>query len=385
MALAALLQPVSCKRGGGEHPAPTSGQQAASSVPGVTEPIAAPLVDRLLRTAAGEIDNQDQLAGTLAAIAALGPAAVAPLKGALADPDGTVRLAAVQALRRIGGARVIDPLIGALRDQDWKVREQAVEALGALKDRRATKPLLEQSVKDQQPQIRYECLTSLGLIGDPAAVPALVKGTHDHDRYVRMWAMDALCQMHDAHAPALALTLLHDPIGYVVRQTMTSCAWALDVPAGHHALIAIALSSNSIATAGVAQRTLVAYLKRPAGAAKLIEAMRQAGREALHGPHARNAALLLGDAKDPQAVDGLIAALADPSPLIRTQAAYHLGVIGDRRAVPALVNALTNHNPPLVAAMAYNSLQWFAKDGDSRAQAAVKGYKGQKFTAPIPR
>ncbi|MHB1130838.1 MAG: tRNA epoxyqueuosine(34) reductase QueG [Chloroflexota bacterium] len=53
----------------------------------------------------------------------------------------------------------------------------------------------------------------------------------------------------------------------------------------------------------------------------------------------RNAAVVLGNSGDPEAVPVLVAALADPEPLVRGHAAWALGRLGGRLAARALVAA----------------------------------------------
>jgi hypothetical protein len=58
------------------------------------------------------------------------------------------------------------------------------------------------------------------------------------------------------------------------------------------------------------------------------------------------AAFLLGDMSSPQALDPLLAALADPSREVRSAAARSLGLLGSRQAVEPLVLALVERRVP---------------------------------------
>ena len=77
----------------------------------------------------------------------------------------------------------------------------------------------------------------------------------------------------------------------------------------------------------------------------------------------KNAAKMLGETRDPRAVEALIGALRDANDDVREEAAVALGAIGDRRAVPALVAAL-NDGDGSVRTRAVNSL---GELGDPRA------------------
>jgi HEAT repeat protein len=337
-------------------------------------------VARLLHSAAAQDDHD----AALEAIAALGPAALPGLSTGLADPEENVRLVAVEGLGKMHGPAAVDKLLVALRDTSADVRLSAVEQLGGLGDRRAVQPLLDQFARDENPQVRYECLTSLGLIGDPSTADFLVKCTSASDPFVRLWAMDALCQMNDRHAQDLALGFLRDPNPAVRDQIIRACADAFNTPNGRRALIELALDLPDFSTAVWARRHLTGFVERGPNGAQLAAQIRAAALPALHGPHALGAAMLLGDLGDRAATERLIAALRDPDFLVRHHAALLLARLRDRRAVPALTVAL-NDNVGIVGASAYNSLQWFADDGDPRAQEAVRNYKGMKFNTRLPR
>src|SRR5215470_17395689 len=136
--------------------------------------------------------------GAAAALVAIGPAALPALRQALRDPDEDFRVSVLETAQKIGGAAAVGVLLAALTDADEDVRLTAVEGLGAVPDRRAVAPLLALYRRDDDQQVRYECLTSLGRIGDPAAAELLVAETHNDDANARGWAIEALCHLDDA-------------------------------------------------------------------------------------------------------------------------------------------------------------------------------------------
>ena len=342
-------------------------------------------VAKLLASASGPqgADDADDDA-VVTAIAALGAPAVPRLKRALADANESTRLVAIEALAKIGGQGA-EALIGALADPSDSVRLAAVQRLGELREPKAAAALLDRYGREEDDQVRYESLTTLGLIGDRAAVPLLVSETKSDDPYARMWALDALCEMKDGHAPSLANALLQDPDANVRQQVVRSCSHAFDTPEGHRALIDFALTTPDFQASVWARRNLLNYVQRsgPNGT-DVADQVRTTAREALNGPGSLRAALLLGDLADKAATDRLLEALHDPDMWVRHHAAYLLSRIGDRRAVPALAEALRDP-VELVSVTAYSSLQWFAKDGDARAQEAIAGYTGKKTTQPLQR
>ena len=313
----------------------------------------------------------------------MGDAALPQLSKALKDPNENIRLVAVAALSKMHGPGAVDGLLAALADTSSDVRVSAVEGLGNLGDRRAVQPLLQQYAKDDSPQVRYECLTSLGSIGDPSTVDFLVKGTSDEDQFVRLWAIDALCQMGDPHAQERALVLVHDPNPAVRDQVIRACGDAFNTADGRQTLIQLALDADEFPTTVWARRHLTGFVEHGPNGPQLAEQIRAQALPALTGPHAVRAAMLLGDLGDRAATQQLIVALRDPDYLVRHHAAFLLAKLRDRRAVPALIVAL-NDKVEIVAASAYNALEWFADDGDPRARAAVHNYKGKKFTQRMP-
>jgi HEAT repeat protein len=337
----------------------------------------------LVQSLGSEDDDERQRA--IDALAAMGPPVVDLVAVVLRDPSAEQRAGAVEVLSEIGGPAAVPPLLEALRDSSEDVRLMAVEALGKTRDTRAVQPLVELYGRDENAQVRYECLTSLGLIGDRAAAPLLVRETRSDDVYARMWAIDALCVMNDAQAAERAQALLGDTDSRVRRQVLHACRRALDNRDGHQALLAVALHDEDVDLTALARFDLRRYLEGPGGA-QLAEQIRAPAASALQSGNADalRGALLLGELHDARATTRLIEALHDPNPVIRDHAALLLGRIGDPRAVPGLIETL-NDPLPMIRATAHNSLVWIAADGDPRAREAIKTYTGPKYSRPIPR
>jgi len=333
--------------------------------------------------------DDDKRTTAMESLQALGQSAVPGLLVALKRPEEQVRLGAAEVLREIASPDSVDGLIGALGDQSSLVRQAAVEALGRIADRRAAPHLIQLYDREEDPQVRYECLTSLGRIGEPAAVDLLLRESGSSDPYTRMWAVDALCTMGDPHGRALALSSLRDPNPYVRRQVIYSCARFYDSPAARAALVDIALGDEDFQTGAWARQHIATALR--GGDTQLGEEVRHRAGAALRASGRRHdrasrlrAGLLLGEVGDPSAVPVLIEALEDKAPLVRQDAARLLGRVRDRRAVAALIKAL--EDPwALVRATAYDSLQWLADEGDPKAKEAVANYRGVKFPSRMPR
>lgn len=117
-----------------------------------------------------------------------GPPEVQPLVSAIdttvgAGSDLAARAAnrtnakIAEALGNIGAAEAAPPLLRLARAQDDNVRLSAIEALGKLRSRDAV-PELSHVVDEPSapPMVVKKALAALGLIGDPAGIPALLHG-----------------------------------------------------------------------------------------------------------------------------------------------------------------------------------------------------------------
>lgn len=101
--------------------------------------------------------------------------AVPTLVAALNDPDVGVRLVAVGALGQIGGADVVGALIAKLTDA--RIRSHICSVLGQLKAAEAVPELadlLSMKTSDVDAALQLKIAESLGRIGHPAAIPALI-------------------------------------------------------------------------------------------------------------------------------------------------------------------------------------------------------------------
>lgn len=348
--------------------------------PGLAAPLPNPLertVARLVEEVRADPENETSAAGLIS----LREDGLPGGRRLLADPDAEVRLAGVGIIKEIILPDSLTALTENLGDDDEDVRLAIVEALGEWGNQRAVPGLLEHYPLEENDQVRYEILTSLGLIGDARALPLLHAGTADEDLYVRMWAMDALCEMRADDARDRALVLLRDPESYVRQQVLLSCKRALDHPAAAERLARIMLEARSFEEAMRALKVL----RRQLGGANATLAKATILKHtlpALDGEQATRAGLLLAELDDARAVPALLLGTKDTHQMVRHNAAYHLGRLGDPAAVPALA-ALLNDDSDFVAATAYDSLLVFAKRGNEKALAETAHFTGTKFNRSL--
>ncbi|MFB9991393.1 HEAT repeat domain-containing protein [Deinococcus oregonensis] len=155
------------------------------------------------------------------AIVRMGTDAVTPLLGLLEHSDAAVRLQAVHALSKMADPESAAALGQAVRNPEHEVARKAIFALGQLNhsealntlvaevghpdaERRTTLstalvkfgqaalPPLQELLQHPEAQQRAHAADILGLIGEPAAAPALIEALLDNNWEVRFAALSAL-------------------------------------------------------------------------------------------------------------------------------------------------------------------------------------------------
>jgi HEAT repeat protein len=115
---------------------------------------------------------------------------------ALSDKDETVRYAALTAATHVHGFTDVASVAKLVGDSSALVRRHAASALGAMRATDSVTALIAlTSSQETDAQTRAEAAHSLGLIGDPAAKPALTAAQNDPDQFVRDAAAIALRRM----------------------------------------------------------------------------------------------------------------------------------------------------------------------------------------------
>ena len=140
----------------------------------------------------------------------LGEPAVAVLAAARRTAsDVETRAATVFALHRIGTPSARESVRAALADRDPGVRVAAARSVGLARDAAAL-PVLLRAVVTDAPAVRRQTAIALEQIGQPEAVPALLKASQDPaDRFVE-------------HAVIHALTALREPAPLVTALASAS-------------------------------------------------------------------------------------------------------------------------------------------------------------------
>lgn len=199
----------------------------------------------------------------------------------------------------------------------------------------ADAPWLDSLARSDDPALQGPAILALGRLGTPAAVTTLLDLESRPD--LRGWVLDALGHTRDPRAAALLTERLSDE------------AWAAP------AALALARFGDPEGARAVTASLERATARNAAGLALALarfpgEAPRQALYDTLRTGqriHCDAALGALAQVRDPIVLDLLLADLATGTADQKTQAANHLGVLGDPRAIHALHNAALDGNRTL--------------------------------------
>jgi HEAT repeat protein len=302
-------------------------------------------VPALLESLATRPDHRKLLADALGLIGDLRAApALAPL---IDDDDANVRVAAAEALGRIGGSAARAALTRALARGELLLSQAALEGLnrlGAVLERRDLEKLLT------TPTLRAAALEALGRTGEPAALSVVVAALGDAARSTAEAAMRALAELYRRF----------DALG---RESVTA---ELQARRDAFPTLTTALLEATLGTQRDAA-LLLGLTKRPEAARPLVLALgdrdlRDAAMQALAAigaPAAETLAALAPDlestlradayailprlgpsASDPRVQALLAEALDDEAFEAAAAAAAALGEVGGKEALAPLLRAL---------------------------------------------
>ena len=123
------------------------------------------------------------------------PGALDPLFTALCSPNPLLGWAALKSILRYPADETLIRLVEALPDAHLMVQQSMVLAMQELQDRRAVPALIRQLNEVESPTMRYAIIQTLGVLGDPQAIPAILAHENDADHHVREWVAVALRQL----------------------------------------------------------------------------------------------------------------------------------------------------------------------------------------------
>ena len=273
--------------------------------------------------------NAEVKAGIARVLAALkDPSSIQPLSDALdlGDVDNatnTMNKEIARALGAIGDVQATPTLLRLLKARDNYVKIEAINALGAMKAKTAVDTLIELAVSETgEPFISKKAIEALGNIGDPKAVPVLVKMMFKERRGVSFYVESsfALYQIGPASVPAL--------IPVVSGEDKAFMAWTKENGVIEPAVYAKAAQvlADLHSHAKPAEQALIKQLSYDIGYVEQLFVRMKA-------------ADALGRMRSTAAVPVLSKMLGEPEASTRTEYIRALVQIGDPSALPALTTA----------------------------------------------
>ena len=325
------------------------------------------------------------------------------------DPEDSLRQAAATALGSFDNTNAVAALANALAtDAEPGVRIEAATALGKLRSARtptAVSALITALQKDQDNSIkaggvmrmgnsvRGAAATALGLLRDPAALPALDKALQrDPDASVRAEAATALGGLGRPEAVNRLETAFRRDRNHNVRANALNSFAALTGtnrtsffikeyetnPAMRRELMPIlgrisspeivTLLLQSLAEEGWVDRAAMAEVLGSSGDTRALAPLLDLLTKDRSAQTRAAAATALGVLGRSEALPALETALLDKAGTVSTEAAWALGHIGDARAVPALSRVLAGPNLKLKFPAAFA----LAEIGDRKAAPALE-------------
>lgn len=140
------------------------------------------------------------------------------------DVDAGLRSSAMDLLKELGRSEysleILEPLIEGLQNSDKDMRILSANTLGRIRAREVV-PMLLEALNDANTNVVYNVVECIGDIGDPRAVPALMRLLTDHtDEWVHVATLEALGKIGDQRVVNLLLSLVSEEL--VVDPLITS-------------------------------------------------------------------------------------------------------------------------------------------------------------------
>jgi len=159
------------------------------------------------------------------------------LLAGLKRADKQTRLNIVQELSQRTETQALVALRLILNDEDRGVRKRACEALGRRRDSQAVPALLELLLRERDNNVLTEAALALGKIGDPRATEVLIGLLSQDNSVVQLHAISALRMLRDPRAePFLVEVLLDTKENPGVRAEAASALGLLDQASAAEAL-----------------------------------------------------------------------------------------------------------------------------------------------------
>jgi HEAT repeat protein len=271
----------------------------------ISDPRVVPLLTRALKS--------PDAAVCVAAVDALSkvgsPKSVEAIMAMLRHGNGHVRAAALDALGTLRLPEAVDSIARLLKDPLWDVRRAAADVLGRCHEPRVLDPLLAQ-MSDEDPDVREAVVMAIANLGDRRAIEPLVLALADSASGVRRLAAAALARIdhqwtlsQEARSGSSRLAAVWSDLDADVR-------FFLDRMLGN---LASAKPAGAPDTASSEQEQPSPERRRKLSVTLFLSLLSDTDRDLRQA-----AAQALGEIGESRAVSGLIRALADPDPFVRS-------------------------------------------------------------------
>jgi HEAT repeat protein len=301
--------------------------------------------------------GQDVLASQSAELAARASDDTQNVPQLLADlknKELSKRLQAANLLGKLKEKQAVAPLIEALSDSDFTMRQRVVEVLGEIGDERAIEPI---RALLQDAQLASTAAKALGAIGTEKAVSILAESFTDQNKYLSAIAEGLAATASPAARQVLIRVLQDQNAGSDIRQSAATALGSYKDSDSAAALLSVFTAYT--VTDGKIKKTpmdicgsISESLKKigPAAVEPAIEKLQELTVSApdtdnFRRDKRRSLVVLLGLLADSRAAAPLIAILKEPSDSCREEAASVLGQIKDPSAIQPLIEAFQNTLP----------------------------------------
>ncbi|MBC7189465.1 HEAT repeat domain-containing protein [Candidatus Aerophobetes bacterium] len=264
----------------------------------------------------------------------------------LQDPCSAVREAASYALKKIGGEEVIKKLISLIYSEEAYIRNTAIEILEEIGEEGVED--IASLLKDKDHDIRKFACDMLGNVKSPRAVSYLISTLDDYHINVACAACEALGNIRDKAATGALIRVITqkkdkwltcyaiEALGKIKDPRATEVLMDLSSSDDPLILFALVKAFGEIKD-GQMIRKLFMWLEAPSLSGAALETL---ARIAVEDPEKIREALV----EKPEKLDIIRSFLKDPTWGAKKSAALLLGAARDREAVPLLVSLLDEND-----------------------------------------
>jgi hypothetical protein len=193
-----------------------------------SDPQALQELSQVVQELDGVSDNRREIHATMKKIPLYGSAGSETLMDMALHPNPIIREFSIQFLAEQQYDAAADIYLGALNDSVKRVRSSAILATGTLSSERAADSLIRLLVVPEYPNNKFHIYGALAEIGQPKAIPSLVKGLDDPEWFNQQAALNAIIQIDPERGIEYAIQELQDDDVHVRQNAVTQCILSED-------------------------------------------------------------------------------------------------------------------------------------------------------------